>query len=189
MGDSTSLVVSNLSRAEVELLESDIRFIKTDTKLVTHKGYIINSVYYFLAVIAGIILFFLFIIVKREQIKRNANIARTRHKKASKLAGKRFKLARKILTSNNSEGFYEELSRALWGYVSDKLNIPKSELSIDQAKQKLIEKDIDEEVVGEIMNLIENCEFARYAPGTIEDAPADLLEKAMKIISKIEQNF
>ncbi len=189
VGDSNSVVISNLSRSEVELLESDIRFIKTDTKLFKNEGYLISSVFYYLILIIGILIFLLYIIVKREQIKRNADIARTRHKKAKKLAGKRFKQAKMVMEGNKPEAFYDELSKAIWGYVSDKLSIPRSELSVEQAKQKLIDKEIDEEIVNELMSLVENCEFARYAPGSLEDKPAEMLAKASKIVSKIEQNF
>ncbi len=188
-GDSNSVVISNLSRSEVELLESDIRFIKTNTKLVKNEGYIISSSFYYLVLVVGILLFLLYIIVKREQIKRNSDIARTRHKKARKVAGKRFKQAKIAMEGDKPEDFYNELSRALWGYISDKLNIPGSELSVQQAKQKLIEKEIDVDIVNDLMSLIEDCEFARYAPGSLTDKPVEMLSKASKIVSKIEQNF
>lgn len=188
-GDSSRVVVSNLSREDVELLQSDIRYIVTKTDFVKAKTYLIESIWYYMLWIVFTILFIAFIILRRGQIKRNANLAKTRHKRASKMANKRFKVARKLIADDNKEAFYEELSRAIWGYISDKLSLPQSELSTDQARDRLVSKNVDEELANELLELIQFCEFARYAPGSVDQQPKELLEKANKIISKIEQNI
>jgi hypothetical protein len=187
--DSTQVIVSNLSRSEVELLESDIRYIKTNTKLKSKNAYLIESAGFYLAILFIALLFSVALFLRREQIKRNANIAKTRHRKASKIAGKRLKLAQKQLSENNLEAFYEELTKALWGYISDKLNIPFSAMSAEQAQEQLILRGVSEETVNSLQELINECEFARYAPSAGNFKPDEILERANEIVSKIEQNF
>lgn len=186
--DSSRVIVSNLSREEVELLQSDIRYILTDTELRKAEQYNIRAWWYYLCLGIGASIFVLLILFRREQIKRNANMSKTKHKQASKMATKRLKLARKLM-GQEEEKFYEELSRALWGYVADKLSIPQSELSAEQAKLKLISFGVDEEAADQLLKLIETCEFARYAPGTLDRKPEHQLEEAGKLISRIEQNI
>jgi hypothetical protein len=187
--DSSQVLVSNLSREDVKLLESDIRYIKTDTNLVKSNLYIIDSIVYYLLFVIGLFLFILILFLRREQIKRSADKARTRHKKASRMANKRLKIARKFVTENNNTAFYAELSKALWGYISDKLGIPRSELSAELAGEKFSSRNIDKAILEELLALINTCEFARYAPGNVEKLPNELLKSAFSLLTKIEQNF
>lgn len=188
-GDSSAVVISNLSREDVELLESDIRYIKTETQLKAAKQYLIDKHIYYFAAIFCLIVFVSVLFLRREQIKRNNNIARTKHKKASRMAHKRFKNARRLLKENQVEKFYEELSKAIWGYISDKLSISLSELSSDMASDKLKFSGADSGTVDDLMVLISSCEFAKYAPGSIDKRPDELLSEAEKLLSGIEQKI
>ena len=187
--DSSRVIVSNLSREDVEMLESDIRYIVPETSLINAKSYLVSSGWYYALYVGSFLLFGLIVFLRRSQIKQNANIARTKHRKAGRLAHKRFKLARKMMDANNVEAFYEELSKALWGYISDKLSIPQSELSVDSAKQKLVNHSVSPELVDNLLELIQSCEFARYAPGTVNKQPGQILDEANKLLSKIDNNL
>lgn len=187
-GDSSTMLASNLSRKEVELLESDIRFINTQTNLVLKsKAYWIASTRFYLIIISGFVLFALVLLWRREQIKRNLNTAHTKHKNASRLATRRLRIARKMLLQHNNEAFYSELSKALWDYIGDKLSLPRSELSTNIASEKLKSLHVDSALVEELMALIEICEYARYAPGAQGNQPEELINRAGSILSRIEQ--
>ncbi len=188
-GDTSSVVISNLSKEDVELLGSDIRYIKVSSKLKPIGNYLIENTIYRLVYLFTMILFVVILIYKREQIKRNANVSALKNKKASKIAQKRFKKSKEFLKNNDLDLFYEEISRALWGYISDKLNIAQSSLSADNAKKALLEKNIDEELVNELFNTISNCEYARYAPGAVDKDPQDVYTDAINLLMKTEQNF
>ena len=86
-------------------------------------------------------------------------------KKANKVATKRMKLAGKLLSENKKDAFYDEVLKALWGYISDKLSIPVSRLSKDNIEEKLRNHGVSEELIKEFLNALNDCEFARFAPG------------------------
>lgn len=94
-----------------------------------------------------------------------SDIVSFRSRRAVKLAAKRLQTAKALLSSERSDTFYAEISAALWQYVSDKLAIDRSELSIDNVTQALKEKNVSDELTGRIKELLEACEFARFAPG------------------------
>lgn len=110
-----------------------------------------------------------------------------RNKKANKIAGKRLKNAHQYLKENKQEAFYNELSQALWGYISDKLNISKAKLSTDSIKEEMIEKHIPEETVNQFIELIHNCEFALFAPGDPNKKMDELYQRGIEIITKVEK--
>lgn len=188
-GDTSSVVISNLSKEDVELLGSDIRYIKLSTNLKPVGSYIINNKLYRLVYVLFVLIFIVIVLLKREQIKRNANQTRVKHKKASKIAKKRFTYSKKLLRENKLDLFYEEISRTLWGYISDKLNIPQSTLSTDNAREALKEHDIDEELITELFDAISNCEYARYAPGAASNNPNMVYADTINLLMKIEQKF
>ncbi len=188
-GDSSSVVISNLSKEDVELLGSDIRYIKVMNKLNAKGDYLINSLWYRLLYVLLLLLFVSVLVIKREQIKRNANVTQTKHKKAGKIAGKRFKYAKDLLKQDKIDLFYEEVSKAIWGYLSDKLNISQSALSTDRAREELEKYNVDKKLIEELFNTISHCEFARYAPGAAGKAPEEVYNEAVNLLMQIEQNF
>jgi len=132
------------------------------------------------------ILFIVFFIIYRKQVKENANIALVRTKKANKMAVKRLKNAGKLLKANNKEAFYDEVLKALWGYLSDKLNIPQSNLTKDNVEIELNKYGVDEVLINQFMNILNDCEFARYAPVQSSDAMDNLYEQTLEAIGKME---
>ena len=83
-------------------------------------------------------------------------------------------------------GFYDEVLKSLWGYLSDKLNMPVSELSKDNVSVKLAECHVPEALVAECMELIGECEFARYAPSLSSVSESQLYDKADALMDSLE---
>lgn len=131
---------------------------------MTRKGdFFFGSTTYYLWYIIPLVLFIVFVIVYRKKAIENANVAKVRTKKANKVAAKRMKNAGKLLTENKQEAFYDEVLKALWGYISDKLNIPVSQLSKDNIEDELTQYGVAPELIKDFIGTLNECEFARYA--------------------------
>lgn len=128
----------------------------------------------------------LMIIFRRRAIE-NADIVKMRGKKANKVANKRLRAARKLMVAGKQGEFYDEVLRALWGYMGDKLNIPVSELSHDNIADKLAEHHVDEQTVNSFIEALDECEFERYAPGDAAGNMNKTYESAATAIEKIEE--
>ena len=119
----------------------------------------------------------------------NSNVARVRTKKANKVAVKRLKIAKKLLEQNKKDEFYDELLKALWGYLSDKLSIPVSRLTKDNVSQELSAKGVNDELIGELAKVLGEVEFARYAPGDSNAAMDNVYKMAIDVIDKMENKI
>ncbi len=173
---------------EIKILGSDIQHIKTnDLTLSSKNSYFFGSTLYFMTIVILIIIFTIAYISYKKINKFNKNEVLVRNKKANKIAGKRLKNAHQYLKENKQEAFYNELSQALWGYISDKLNISKAKLSTDSIKEEMIEKHIPEETVNQFIELIHNCEFALFAPGDPNKKMDELYQRGIEIITKVEK--
>ena len=128
----------------------------------------------------------LMIIFRRRAIE-NADIVKMRGKKANKVANKRLRAAHKLMVAGKQGEFYDEVLRALWGYMGDKLNIPVSELSHDNIADKLAEHHVDEQTVNSFIEALDECEFERYAPGDAAGNMSKTYESAATAIEKIEE--
>ena len=128
----------------------------------------------------------LMIIFRRRAIE-NADIVKMRGKKANKVANKRLRAAHKLMVAGKQGEFYDEVLRALWGYMGDKLNIPISELSHDNIADKLAEHHVDEQTVNSFIEALDECEFERYAPGDAAGNMSKTYESAATAIEKIEE--
>ena len=109
-----------------------------------------------------------------------------RTKKANKVASKRLKLASVYLKQHNKDSFYEEMLRAVWGYLSDKLNIPTSSLTKENIESELRSKNVNDTLIKEFMDIIETCEFARYSPSQNDQAMDNLYSQTVEAINKME---
>ena len=110
-------------------------------------------------------------------------------KKANKVATKRLKLAGKLLNENKKNEFYDEVLKALWGYISDKLNIPVSQLSKDNIEFELNKYGVSAELTKDFIAALNECEFARYAPGDENAAMDKVYTTASDVISKMEDSI
>ena len=188
---SSSPVVSNFSQQEkLKYLGQDIRYIKTSKPhFISNQEIFFGSFTYVLAYLIIAILFIVFFIIYRKQVKENANIALVRTKKANKIAVKRLKKAEKLLKENKKEEFYDEVLRAVWGYLSDKLNIPQAHLTKDNVEVELTKYGVEEDLLNEYMDILNTCEFARYAPSQGSDAMDVLFKQTTSAIGKMENTI
>ena len=192
-GDGTATqTVSNFNNKEdLRILNEDIRFIKqNDVKLRPRGGYFFNSLAYWMFYIIPLAtLIFLFIIYRR-QIAENANITKMKNKKANKVALKRMKEAGKLLADGNCDQFYDEVLKALWGYTGDKLSISSSMLSKDNIEGKLLEHQVPQDVINDFIDILNTCEFARFAPGEEKNQNMDkVFASALDTIGKMENTI
>lgn len=186
-GADAPVMSSYTNRESVQFLGKDIRYIKTNAAhFVSNKDIFFGSFLYIMAYLMITILFVVFFIIYRKQVKENSNLALVRTKRANKTASKRLKEAEKLLKENKEEAFYDEVLRALWGYLSDKLNIPQSELSKDNVTTELTKYGVDEPLSSEFLEIINTCEFARYAPNKTSGAMDKLFSETIAAIEKME---
>lgn len=191
-GGGNSPVVSNFSNKEsVKFLGKDIRFLKTSgfSFIENRNDIFFGSFMYVLCYLVPSILFIVFFFIYRKQVKENSDIALVRTKKANKMAVRRLKNAGKMMKENKREEFYEEVLRALWGYLSDKLSIPQANLTKDNVETELSKYGVDEVLVNEFMDILNTCEFARYAPSQASDAMDKLYELTVDAIGKMESTI
>ena len=120
---------------------------------------------------------------------RLKNMAEKGNKKANKVATKRMKYAGKLLAENKKDAFYDEVLKALWGYISDKLNIPVSQLSKDNIEEELVRYGVSEELIKAFIDTLNECEFARYAPGNQNEAMDKVYASSVDVISKMENSI
>ena len=190
-GGADAPVVSNYTNREsVKFLGKDIRYIKVGkAHFVSNKEIFFGSFLYVMAYLMIAVLFIVFFIIYRKQVKENSNIALVRTKKANKTAVRRLKQAEKLLKENKEEEFYEEVLRALWGYLSDKLNMPQSELTKENVAAELTKYGVDESLSNEFLEIVNTCEFARYASMQTSGAMDKLFTETIDAIGKMENTI
>ena len=189
-GNSDQVVANFTSKEDLKVLGKDIRYIKTgNTQLKPKDDYFYGTIIYWLWYLIPLLLFITFMVIYRKQAIENANVAKVRTKKANKVATKRMKNAGKLLAENNNEAFYDEVLKALWGYISDKLNIPVSQLSKDNIEEKLTKHGVSDELIKHFIDTLNECEFARYAPGNQTETMDNINTSAINVISKMENSI
>lgn len=188
---ATAPVVSNFSNKEsVKYLGKDIRYLKVkNIRFVSNNELFFGSFMYAMCYLLPLILFVVFFMIYRKQVKENSDLALVRTKKANKMAVRRLKNAGKLMKENQKEAFYEEVLRALWGYLSDKLSIPQANLTKDNVEAELATYGVDEALIREFMDILNTCEFARYAPAQTSDAMDKLYEQTVDAIGKMENTI
>ncbi|MCX6231362.1 MAG: BatD family protein [Bacteroidetes bacterium] len=189
-GKQSSATLTSVNQEEIKYIGSDIEHIKTKPMDLNKKGvhFFLSELYYILCLIP-FILFIIAIIFRRKHLKLRSNLALLKNRKATKIAKKRLKKASKYLGSKEKDKFYIEISQALWGYMSDKFNIPLAELSMDSVNEALHNKGIKEELASQFIKTLHNCEFARFAPGDESLTMDNIYKEAIEIISKTENEL
>lgn len=185
--ENNSVVQNFTNKEDIKQLGSDIRYIHTNNIHTVNPPLIsFGSPTFYCCYLIPLLLAILLFIIFRQQIRENADIRRVRYKKANKVAQKRLKQARKLLAQNNKDSFYEEIERALWTYLSDRLSIPTSELNKENITSILQSKNIDTQLITDLNNALSTAEFARYAPATSDHAMQDLYNNISNIINQLE---
>ena len=172
---------------DLQELTKDIRYIKTgDTRQHSLDDFFFGSTGYWLSLSVLALVFISLFIIFRQRAIDNANVTKMRGKKANKVASKRLKKAARLMADNKPGEFYDEVLRALWGYVGDKLNIPVAQLSHDNISQRLSERSVGEDTISQFIGALDECEFERYAPGDPKGNMNKVYDKAINAIEKIE---
>jgi hypothetical protein len=188
-GDESSeggLYASN--QEGIKYLGSDIRHINTtDLKLKPSNSSFFASTVYFIIMAALLLAFVIALVLLKKHRQFKQDVVLVRNKKATKVAKGRLKNAYKFLKDNDQTHFYEEMSQALWGYISDKLGIERSVLSMETVKEAMMGKGIEEALSDEFVDTLNTCEFARFAPGDAAAKMEGLYEKGLDVIMKVEK--
>ena len=190
--ENTSVLVNNfVNKEDIQQLGTDIRYIVQNppaallepAKQPSSALPLIYWLCYLLPLSLAVVLFIVF----RKRIQENADITRVRYKKANKVAQRRLKTAQQLLRDNNKEAFYEEIERAAWTYLSYRLSIPTAQLNKENISQLLLEKGVSPALVEQVMQLLSQAEFARYAP-VDHSAMQEIYDATTKIINDLENH-
>jgi len=184
---STMQMVGSFGKEDIRFIGQDIRFIKTEGfTLATAYTLLFGSTKFFVIIILAILAFVGLFFWISYQLKLRGNATLVRTKKANKMARKRLKQAQRHLGEANSEKFYEELLKALWGYVSDKLSIPVANLTSENARDTLLAHNVSVDDTEEFAHIVSLCEYARYAPASEQHQLHEQYERALALITRLD---
>ncbi len=183
---SSASVRRSLSREDVKLLGEDIRFIKIEKAALRREGepFILSRAYY--AALAAIFALFaaLYFMLHRH-IKESQNSTLVRGKRANKVAVQRFKAAHSFMNNGNDRAFYQEVLTAIWGYMSDKFNIPVALLTKESVRKELSRRGVSQELISDFSQITTLCDEAQYSPMATAQT-SEVYMNAIKLISNIE---
>jgi uncharacterized membrane protein len=183
---SSGDVITSFAKEDIKLIGKDIRYIKTKNTSLYEKGvYVFGTISYYMSFIVLLFMFFLIMFLNKRRIKNNSDIARVKNKRASKIAKKRLRLAEAKMKSGDKDAFYDEILKAIWGFTSDKLNIPISTLSKENISEVLSNRKIDKLIISEYLNILDTCEYARYSPAASNSELNELYEKVSNLLTKL----
>ena len=191
-GDSAPVttVTSGVERKDVKSLADDIRFIFTGKPNLSGSGaYFVGSAFFWILLALMILGAAAVYLAFSKVAAMRADVVGTKNRRATKMAQKRLKLAGEYLDKNLYTAFYEELHKALIGFVSDKLNMDMSEISKDNIASALTDGGVGEEQTKAFTDLLDACEFARYSPDGGNEAMRSHYEAALNVISSIDSGL
>ena len=189
-GDTSQVtrIVRGTTKEDIQFLGKDIRFIKTGKLTLKERGqYLFGSNFFITVYLLSLLAFIILFIVKRKHIKDSADVNLMKNKKANKMAKKHLKNAAISLKENDKNKFYDDIAKALWGYIADKLNIAGTELNKENIEATLLSHNADSQLVKEFIDLLDTCEFERYAPSSKEDRLTEIYKSAETLIGKFER--
>lgn len=186
---STGNQVKSFEKEDVRKVGEDIRYLKTEGLNLKAAGVrFFGTTLYWLALLIPFVLFVVGAVLNRRRIKANADIVRVKNKAANKMARKRLKVAASAMKNHNAEQFYDEVLKALWGYMSYKLNIDRAELNRDNISEILQSKGVEEDRIKEFIAVLDTCEYARYAPGSNSDQEmGKVYTDSIDVITKLDK--
>ncbi len=188
--DPNSSVVSSFSKEDVKMIGKDIRYIKQNKSKLKPKGSSFYGTFEFYSIyLLSLIAFVIIFVLNRKKIKENSNLVLVRNKRANKVALRHLKAAAVFLKNNQPEQFYESVIKALWGYLSDKLSIPVADLNREKASASLLSKGVHQDAVAELIKIIDDCEFARYAPAAFSGTMKEVYDGAAKVMGIFEKQI
>lgn len=188
--DDTPVVSSYSNKEDLKHLGTDIRYINTSKfNLKQKETYYFISLKYWMLFIIPLLLASLLYFAFRKHIKDHADMDLVKNRKANKVARKRLKLAQKLLQQGDKEKFYEEVMKAVWTYLSDKLTIPMAAINKDNISAELLNKQVEQGLIDRLKDVLHTCEFARFAPKSDQQEMGNLYEETIDIISTLEDTI
>jgi len=189
-GENSSVVGNYFDKEDVKQLSKDIRYIQTNRIKLSKEeeplfGTYISWMLYLIPLLISLILFAFF----RKKAKENSDVIFLKNKKANKLAQKRLKLAQRFLKEGNKDQFYEEVLKASWTYLSYKLAIPVSSLTKEKVETELLSHKVEQRIITQFMDILNTCEFARYAPNSGQQEMGNLYVETIQAISDLEEFY
>jgi hypothetical protein len=190
-GNNNQIVTSAFSKENVKYIGKDIHYLKPRiAHLIKKNEHFFGSWAFYLTYPIGLLVFIVIVLWRKKQIKEMANKAKMRNRKALMAAKKRLKKASVFMKENNKSAFFEEISRALWLLLADKLNIDLADLTKDIAIERLSQKNIDQELIDSYFTFLESIDFLRFANQTnTENILTDNYEKAKSLIVELSNKF
>ncbi len=178
------------NRSDIKVIGNDIRYIKTnDYSLSTKQKIWFGSTSFYISYLTGIIGFAALFIFTRKKRKQSLDRIGSKKRKAGTQARKRLKVAEKALHENQRTIYYQELLKALWTYLEDKLNLKTADLSKDKIRKALSEQKVSDDTIAQLIQLMEKCEMAQYAPIGRDTPLSEEHEAGIKIISTLEEEI
>lgn len=166
----------------------DIRYLMEPPLYIRNTG---NRLYgksiYGILLFLPVLGFIIFLVLYRRNMRMKGDVKLMQRMKATRIAVKRLQKAKKLLDNRQHDAFHEEISFALWGYISHKFNIPMSLLSLDTAREQLELRKVDSELTERFIKTLNDCNFARYAPSGQALNMQQLYDLAIKTITETEQ--
>ena len=154
--------------------------------LINKVSFFVSSPLYWLWYIIPLLSLIEILRIYRKQLKARANVQLMKTKKAGKVAKKRLKQAKVYMLKHENSNFYNETLKALWGYLSDKLGIPVSNLNKENISLELDKYGASEDLVKEILDILNECEFAQYAPEQTDSQMESIYKNTSDVMDKLE---
>ena len=188
-GAENQTVVGNyVDKEDVKQLGKDIRYIQTeDIELSKEETQIYGSLTCWLMYLIPLLISLVLFIFFRKKALENADLDLVKNKKANKIAQKRLKLAQRLLKEGKKDSFYEEILKAVWDYLSDKLSIPVASLTKEKVADELSKRAVEAPVLNQLNQILNTCEFARYAPNSGQQEMGNLYDDTIRVISELEE--
>jgi len=192
-GDNNSAAITvnaPVNKEDVKVLGSDIRYIHTGhMPAYQSDDYFLYSLPFYAGIFTPLFGFIGFLFARRRYVELHKDAVGLKQRGATRMAKKRLKTANSFIVSNNKEKFYNELHTAINSYLSDKFTIPVADLSRETVTNKLTEKSVSTETLQQLSTVLDNCEFARYAPASVTGNLNEVYESAVTLITKLEDEI
>jgi hypothetical protein len=188
--DVNANVYTPQNKEEVKVLGDDIRYIRTaEPDLKSSEDFFFGSPGFFAGLLLPLLAFIAFLFIRKKNIEKNKDAIAVKGRKATKMARKRLVAAEQNLKAANKEKFYIEISQALYGYVSDKLNISIANLTKENITNTLRARGVADTVIENLITTIDTCEYARYAPNAVSGDLQTIYNNTVELITKLENEI
>jgi hypothetical protein len=178
------------NKEEPRILGNDIRYIKTgDPGLKDKNDLFFGSAVFWLCSLTPFFAFALLLFYRKRNQQLNKDQVLVKSRKATKMARKRLSVAEQHQRSNNKELFYQEISQALYGYISDRFNIPGANLSRENIINALKSRSVQDSTISQLTGTLDTCEYARYAPSAVSGDLSAIYNGTVELITKVEDEI